>query len=140
MNNPLITVTDLTIDITRVLNSELGIAHLSLIPSDHSLGSWWLDQQHQGNTWFYFNRLFVAKKIRGRGIATEIMQQIIRIADEKQITIYCPVNPYGHLNLRQCIKFYSKYGFEQIGERTVIRKPVAVEATDTACQAMLKIA
>ena len=64
-------------------------------------------------TWYYFNRLFVTQKIRGKGLATRLMNQVIGWADTEKINILNEINPYGDLNLDQLISFYKKFGFKQ---------------------------
>lgn len=87
----------------------MGVAELSVfgviddIPEIRDLKNWW-----------FFNRLFVPEKLRRRGLATKLMEQVVTWADQEKINILNTINPYGDLNLEQLIHFYSKYGFVQV--------------------------
>ena len=72
-------------------------------------------------TWYYFSRIFVHRKIRNKGHATRLMQQLIEWADTYDYHIFCDINPYGDLTLEQLIVFYKKFGFKQIRKSTMIR-------------------
>lgn len=74
---------------------KIALAEISKLPDD---------------TW-YFNRIFVPVEYRGQGIATDLMKELIKLADESKITICCDINPYGDLNFDQLKVFYKKFGF-----------------------------
>lgn len=51
---------------------------------------------------------------KGKGHATQMLNEVIRYADEKKLTIVSAAEPYGEeprLNLPQLIRFYEKFGF-----------------------------
>lgn len=72
---------------------------------------------------FFFNR--IKAKIEGQGEGTLLMQELVKIFDEKGITVVNTLNPYGSMDLEALIEFYKKYGFESIIEYLMIRRPNA---------------
>jgi hypothetical protein len=72
--------------------------------------------------WYYFNRLNTPSKIRNKGIAKKLLQEMTEWADIEKISIWLDINPYGDLNLPQLISLYSKFDFQQIAESTMIRR------------------
>jgi len=78
---------------------------------------------------FFFNR--INAKIEGQGEGTLLMQEIVKILDEKGITVVNTLNPYGSMDLEALIEFYKKYGFECVvrvrdpSEGLMIRRPNA---------------
>lgn len=71
---------------------------------------------------FYFNRLFIQPKFRGKGFAHILMKEIIEIVDERKIDIILDINPYGDLNYNQLLKFYQKYDFKLYDNDHLIRR------------------
>ena len=71
----------------------------------------------RGQTWYYLNRIIVSKKIRHKGVATQLMQEMVDWADCQKINILLEINPYGDLDLDQLIAFYGKFGFKHYGRR-----------------------
>tara|TARA_Y100000310_G_C20694347_1_gene824436 strand:+ start:3195 stop:3581 length:387 start_codon:yes stop_codon:yes gene_type:complete len=70
---------------------------------------------------FYFNRIKAREE--GKGEGTLMMKELIKILDEKKVTVINELNPYGNLNLEDLQKFYSKYGFVKKQDHLMIRKP-----------------
>lgn len=70
---------------------------------------------------FYFNRIKAREE--GKGEGTLMMKELIKILDEKKVTVINELNPYGNLNLEDLQKFYSKYGFVKKQDQLMIRKP-----------------
>jgi GNAT superfamily N-acetyltransferase len=103
-------------------NYCLAIAELSYIPCNSILEES-IPNIKAGEKWFYFNRLNVPVKIRNKGIAKELLQQVIEWADGERYNIWLDINPYGDLDLRQLISLYMKYGFKMlITPNTMIRR------------------
>lgn len=65
----------------------------------------------EGERWLYFARLSVPPKERGKGVATELMNELVAWAKEEQVNILCQVNAYGDLDTEQLTNFYKKFGF-----------------------------
>lgn len=89
------------------------------IIDENRMGSVELSRVFANNCdWFYFNRLFVPRKIRRRGIASKLLEQLVIWADNEKVNIYLPINPYGDeeygLDLEGLVELYSKYGFKLI--------------------------
>lgn len=70
---------------------------------------------------FFFNR--IKAKVEGQGEGTLLMREIVKILDEKGITVVNTLNPYGSMDLEALTEFYKKYGFECIVEQLMIRRP-----------------
>ncbi len=64
------------------------------------------------NNQYYFNRLIVDRKIRGKGISIQLMNQVVEWANENKIEIILDINPYGELDYLQLSHFYERFGFE----------------------------
>jgi GNAT superfamily N-acetyltransferase len=74
----------------------------------------------KNQTWYYFNRLNVPEKIRNRGIATELMNELVDWADLEEINILLDINPYGDMSYNDLKKFYKKFGFK-VKKKSLIR-------------------
>jgi GNAT superfamily N-acetyltransferase len=73
------------------------------------------------NQTYYFNRLFVPPNIRNMGIATKLMKQAIKWADDEHIEILLEINSYGDLTYDRLLKFYQKFGFKFNKNKILIR-------------------
>ena len=60
---------------------------------------------------YFFNRIKAIKESRGDG--TCLMKRLEEYADQNNLTIINPINPYGRMNLKQLNQWFKKYGFEQ---------------------------
>jgi GNAT superfamily N-acetyltransferase len=60
---------------------------------------------------YYFNRLIVDRKLRGRGLSIKLMNQVVEWADKNNIEIILQINPYGELDYLQLSQFYERFGF-----------------------------
>jgi len=76
-----------------------------------------------GDGWFYFNRIFVPQDLRGRGIATAMMEKVAELLDARGSEAVIEVNPYGNLDFEQLVKFYEKWGAEMTEKGYMVRKP-----------------
>jgi GNAT superfamily N-acetyltransferase len=72
--------------------------------------------------WYYFNRLMVPPKMRNKGIAKKLLQEMCNWANTDKVSIWLDINPYGDLDLHQLINLYSKFDFQQIADATMIRR------------------
>jgi len=68
------------------------------------------------NAVFYFSRLNVPEKIRGRGIGKELMEKTIEFCEKKNYMLINTVNPYGEMNLQELNNFYKKSGMKLLNE------------------------
>ncbi len=65
---------------------------------------------------FYFSRLNVPEKIRGRGIGKSLMEKTIEFCEEKNYMLINTVNPYGEMNLEELNNFYEQSGMKLLNE------------------------
>lgn len=65
---------------------------------------------------FYFSRLNVPEKIRGRGIGKSLMEKTIEFCEKKNYMLINTVNPYGEMNLEELNNFYEKSGMKLLNE------------------------
>ena len=65
---------------------------------------------------FYFSRLNVPEKIRGKGIGKALMEKTIQFCDEKNYMLINTVNPYGDMNLEELNQFYEKSGMKLVNK------------------------
>lgn len=73
--------------------------------------------------WMWFARINVPHKMRGRGIGTQLMQELCEWADANNISIInCP-SAYDPKDQAQLIEFYLHRGFVWLGKECMIRQP-----------------
>lgn len=101
----------------------LAICELTLFKID---GDEYLSENNKvvlEGVWYYFNRLNVPSKIRNKGIAKKLLQEMSEWADQEHVSIWLDINPYGDLDLRQLISLYSRFGFKQtLQQGTMLRR------------------
>lgn len=66
---------------------------------------------------YYITRLIVPEEIRGQGVASSMMTELVKLADDKEVSLVLEVNSYGSLTHEELIKFYEKYGFSESAEQ-----------------------
>ena len=62
--------------------------------------------------WFWFSRIKVKRE--GQGVGTRLMTELVALCDERQVDVFCQLNPYGQLDYEQLRAFYRKFGFADI--------------------------
>ena len=80
--------------------------------SSSSMSFFIKDKPIKNQQWF-FNRLYIKPEFRNRGAATALLEQVKKFVYEKDICLYCDVNPYGDLNHSQLNTLYKKHGFQR---------------------------
>ena len=105
---------------SRRIGMWLALAEVSLVDYDLGLDKV-TDRELPKDNWYFFSRLNVPRPIRRQGLATELMLDLVDWADSCKCNIVNPINPYGDLDLTQLVKFYKKFGFEEISEGLMIR-------------------
>lgn len=70
---------------------------------------------------FFFNRL--KARVEGIGEGTKLMKDLVPFLDEHNITVVNGASPYGSMTMKQLKKFYEKYGFSDIGNDIMLRRP-----------------
>ena len=115
---------------TKIYHEHITDEHISLwteIASCAELDRWPLQSFNDLNLEltepvFWFNRL--KAKVEGQGEGTKLMERLVQILDEKKITVVNGLNPYGSMSMDELKDFFKKYGFEDIGNDTMIRYPI----------------
>lgn len=64
---------------------------------------------------YYFNRIFVNPKYRGKGYGTKLINLILNVIDEKKSKLLLDINPYGDMSYDDLEAFYVRHGFKDIG-------------------------
>jgi GNAT superfamily N-acetyltransferase len=65
---------------------------------------------------YYFSRLNVSEKLRGKRIGKILMEKTINFCKENNAMLINTVNPYGEMNLEQLNNFYEKSGMKLVNE------------------------
>lgn len=58
-----------------------------------------------------FNRIFVPKNLRGRGIGSVILDTLLTQARSRGITVFCTISPYGDMTYAELKSWYLRKGF-----------------------------
>ena len=66
----------------------------------------------------------VPENMQGKGIATDVLNQLFKLADENGVTIMGTAQAFGNkaMNKKELTKFYNKMGFEGTADN-LVRKP-----------------
>ena len=66
----------------------------------------------------------VPENMQGKGIATDVLNQLFKLADENGVTILGSAQAFGNkaMNKKELTKFYNKMGFEGTADN-LVRKP-----------------
>lgn len=80
----------------------------------------------QNQTCLRMGGLWVPKHLRGRGFATELVNQVCSIADASNYTIFLEAFPFSaeyvsEDKINRLKKFYSRFGFEEYGPYSMQR-------------------
>lgn len=72
---------------------------------------------------WHITRLYVAKKVRGIGIATHLMNCVCMEADKVGTTLELGISSYGDggKSNEELVEFYNKFGFILISEQVMVR-------------------
>lgn len=69
-------------------------------------------QKYFDGEWFYIYKLFVSKKYRNKGIATKLINKMIKWATKNKYNLVLEVTPYDKsMSYNNLIGFYEKFGF-----------------------------
>ncbi len=73
---------------------------------------------------YFFNRIKVQRKNEGTGQGKALMIEVCKLADQRGITIFNELNPYGKRDMDSLKEFFRASGFEDFGPtNTMVRKP-----------------
>ena len=93
------------------------------VPGQAGPASASINKMSDDGEWF-FPRLFVPKSMRNQGIASLLMDELVKILDAHKFTLVTGVYPTGDLDYDRLTTFYRKYGFEKSEfETTLVRYP-----------------
>ena len=71
---------------------------------------------------YWFER--IKTMVEGRGDGTLLMQELVKMLDERGFAVVCGLNPYGGgKDLPRLTRFYQRYGFELVERTIAIRRP-----------------
>lgn len=67
----------------------------------------------------YFNRINVTPAMRGQGIGSILLKELLKNVKTLESALRCDVNPYGDLNYTQLFEWYKRHGFKvySVGEQ-----------------------
>jgi ribosomal protein S18 acetylase RimI-like enzyme len=74
------------------------------------------------------NSITIGKEKRGQGAASELLDEILRLADYYDVEVYATVQPYGPkeyigLNKQQLLSWYLRHGFKQRDKWNIVYIP-----------------
>lgn len=74
-----------------------------------------------GKDW-YFNRILVSNRLRGNGIASKILNELLKFMRNNKYNLLCEINPYGDLSYNQLKDWYIRHGFKELNNNLLIYK------------------
>lgn len=118
--------TDYAISFFIIIENKIALSELSRIdcfPEDYADliknkedFNLFQEELKNVNGVFYFSRLNVPEKIRGRGIGKELMKETIDFCEKKNYMLINTVNPYGDMNLEELNQFYENSGMKLVNK------------------------
>lgn len=73
-------------------------------------------------TGWTITRINVPRDVRGRGLGTKILVEIITDADAEGVSLWLEVSPSDGLNYIQLVDWYKRHGFVSIDGYGVMRR------------------
>lgn len=118
--------TDYAVSFFTIVDNKISLSELSRIdcfPEDYADliknqedFNLFKEELKNVNGVFYFSRLNVPEKLRGKGIGKALMEKTIQFCDEKNYMLINTVNPYGDMNLEELNQFYEKSGMKLVNK------------------------
>lgn len=118
--------TDYAVSFFTIVDNKISLSELSRIdcfPEDYADliknqedFNLFKEELKNVNGVFYFSRLNVPEKLRGRCIGKSLMEKTIDFCEEKNYMLINTVNPYGEMNLEELNSFYEKSGMKLLNE------------------------
>ena len=68
-------------------------------------------KRYYDGEWFYILKLYVPKSHRNKGIATILINKMLKWADKNKYNLILEVTPYEGSSYNNLIKFYERFGF-----------------------------
>lgn len=112
--------------------NRLAVSDVSLMPIEHFINeipSFFEDEKKQkefikiakDNTLYgFYSRLNVPNVMRGKGIATKLLNETLNYCCENKILLINQVNAYGDMSEKDLLNFYEKNGMVLIEENLMI--------------------
>lgn len=60
---------------------------------------------------YYFNRIFVPEGLRGYGIGTLLLDELLSQILLRNVALACDINPYGDMSEAELFDWYVRHGF-----------------------------
>jgi len=70
---------------------------------------------------FFFNRIKATPE--RKGIGTQMMNQLVKILDQRRIAVINTMNAYGRMNEKDLRKWFHKWGFIDVIDNLIYRPP-----------------
>lgn len=69
------------------------------------------------------SRINVPHCHRGQGLGTKILSEILTDADAEGVWLELWPSPSGPLDYQSLVAWYTRHGFEELGNKVMLRKP-----------------
>ena len=79
------------------------------------------------------SRINVPRENRGKGYGSQLLRQVLDIADQEKIRLYLEIAPSDGLNYEQLEAWYKRYGFvwhPRYPNSIMVRYPTKIEIVD----------
>jgi len=102
-------INDLTITVYEKIGNKLALAEASNITDVY-------EGKINKSKIYYFNRINVPEEFRGNGIGSKLLDELLNIVQQNDVSLMCEINPYSNLSFSELHKWYIEHGFEQRDE------------------------
>lgn len=114
------------------IKNRLAVSDVSLMPLEHFINEvpfFFEDEKKQKEfikiaednaTYGFYSRLNVPNIMRGKGIATKLLNETLNYCNENKILLINQVNAYGDMSEKDLLMFYEKNGMVLIKDNLMI--------------------
>lgn len=68
-----------------------------------------------GGDYWYLHRVWVDEKYRRKGLATQLMHDLVRLTESRGVSLVLKINPMSEApNRAQLMRFYRSFGFKRV--------------------------
>lgn len=64
---------------------------------------------------YYFNRINVPISMRGTGLGSKLLKELLKAIKELDVALKCDINPYGDMDYQGLLEWYIRNGFKEYG-------------------------